>query len=119
MGRIEDCLRRLHIKMGWLIIESKILYYKGLGQSMFSDKAYDYLALTDSEYDNLERRYNRISKLYNIEPYATDMVGVDMTRPSVGLAMGRLKNIAKGIRKNRFTKCKLRIKLIPRHSEEK
>jgi hypothetical protein len=64
-------LEKNYIELGWEILYHKCLYYEFAG---YED--YDFLRISDDEFDALEKQYNKICKLLNKTPTATK-VGFD------------------------------------------
>lgn len=65
--------------LSWRILEAKLLYYH------HPEK----VTLTDSEYDEMEKRYKELCRTHNVEPTAS-AVGIDRDRPCVKLIEARI-----------------------------
>lgn len=95
--------RKRFIKLGWKIIEAKILYYDPPAE--LEQYANDNM-LTDYEYDQMEVEYLRLCKelgeqntvvhkeYSGLEVDGDGMMEVDWTRPSVNCALNKLYNKA-------------------------
>lgn len=84
-----------HIRLGWKIIEHKLMYYY---PELVRREHHNKLTITDEEYDQLEIRYLKICrkfgfentvvhKDYGIRTKGTGMQELDFTRPSVLLVV--------------------------------
>ncbi len=82
----EDALLRqcgLLPELSWLLIAYKLMYYR---PDLVHKSWHKELTISDTEYDRLEVEYNAEFKGGD-GPYTTNMVGIDLTRPSVRLAV--------------------------------
>ena len=64
-------LEALFARMSWALLEHRCRYY------VLAEPTVD-----DHEYDRLEREYEALAARLGREPYASNMVGFDLKRPS-------------------------------------
>jgi hypothetical protein len=75
-----------HVGLSWKILEAKFYYYEGPKYNLQSP-------WTDSQYDEMERRYNYLCEKLNKEPTASGMVGFDINRGSCRLVAAKILKI--------------------------
>lgn len=95
--------------LSWFLIECKIIYYR---PELFSGKFLAKMEISDHDYDRLERKYMRMCKLLKQPNTVQNMVEIDLNRPSVQLAIKRLQKVDLEIRTKKFTKCRIRNRLL-------
>jgi len=69
------------IGLSWKLIECKLMYYR---PDLVHKSWHEKLRVSDADYDELESLYS--------DSYTTDMVGIDISRPSVRLAISKYTN---------------------------
>ena len=71
-----------YVQLCWKILEAKCIYYRLNGVHK--------KAVSDADYDVMERRYRLLSAKLNKEPTTVTMVGFDASRPSCQSVMEKL-----------------------------
>lgn len=74
------------ITLSWKLLEYRLMYYK---PDMILNKHHKELEIPDSEYDKLERKYAKLCKKLKMKNSFEDMVGIDLTKPSVQLVLSK------------------------------
>jgi hypothetical protein len=73
------------IRLGWKILYHKCLYYEFVGI-----KKFDYLRITDDEFDSLTKQYLNLAKIHNLKPTAHEQVGFNSRSPSGSLVLAKI-----------------------------
>ena len=85
-----------HLDLGWWLIESKLLYYH---PDLFSEKMVSTYGAPDWLYDKREKEYVKLCEELDHYNSVQSMVGVDLDRPSVQLAITALERIDDELRR--------------------
>lgn len=87
-------LEKLRIKIGWILLEHKCLYYT------LVDPKYSTLRIPDYKYDFLENTYISLCRKLNKKDSVSSMVGFDKKRPSCKLVYDKLKSTKRRMKIN-------------------
>jgi NAD-dependent DNA ligase len=68
------------IQLGWELIKHKILYYE-----------FNKPIIEDIQFDKMEAEYRQLARELKLPPTASDMVGVDLSRPSVQNVLHKIR----------------------------
>lgn len=80
----KSILEKRHIKLSWILLEHKCLYY------VLNKAKYNHLRISDSDYDTLEKYYIYVCKKLKIKPSISKMVGFDQKKPSCNIVLKKL-----------------------------
>jgi len=83
----KDKLFERYKELGWTILQAKCRYY------MFPNS----VTLSDFEYDQLEKEYDRLADELNQPKTASDMVGFDDKRHSCRLVLDKIRGFDRGV----------------------
>lgn len=75
------------LEFSWKIIEYKLMYYR---PDLVHDSWHKDLTISDSDYDKIEEEYIKMCRELKLTPTVTEMVGIDLTRPSCKLVLSKL-----------------------------
>lgn len=78
-------IKERFVRLSWLLLEAKSIYYLRP----------QYKGLTDTEYDALETEYKSLAESLGLEPSVSNMVDFDTSRPSCKLVLAHLDKTKK------------------------